>query len=144
MTEKIVIRFVHDQARNMAQDYCKTLPNGWWATFQEENRTLKQNSFQWPYLEGFARTLQWPVNGEKVWLKKEEWKDLLTAAFEKETNLRIAQGWDGGVIMLGSRTSQFGKKKFAVWMEYLIAQAALSGVEPVFSNGWKDWQECQK
>ena len=79
--------------------------------------------------------MQWPVNGEMTWLSKEEWKDILTAAFEKEINPRLAAGFDGGIVMLGRRTSKYGKKQFAEWMEWLIAAAALKGVEPVFKNG---------
>lgn len=70
-----------------------------------------------------------------TWLSKEEWKDILTAAFEKETNPRLAAGFDGGIVMLGRRTSKYGKKQFAAWMEWLIAAASLKGVEPVFKNG---------
>jgi hypothetical protein len=39
--------------------------------------------------------------------------------------------------MLGIRTSNFGKKKFAEWMEFLIASAALKGVTPIFKQGNK-------
>lgn len=134
MTEKIVVCLSHDRARRIAQDYSKQLPDGWWVTFQDKGRSLEQNAAQWPYLEGFSRTLQWPVNGKMEWLSKEEWKDILTAAFENEVNPRVAQGFDGGVVMLGRRTSKYGKKKFSEWMEWLVAAAALKGVEPVFVN----------
>lgn len=75
-------------------------------------------------------------------LSCEEWKDILTAAFENETEPRLAAGLDGGIVMLGLRTSRLGKKKFALWMEWLMAAAALKGVEPVFKNGeHKKWVE---
>ncbi len=98
------------------------------------SRTLEQNCAQWPYLTGFAQQLQWPVNGKMCWMSEEEWKDVLTAAFEKETDLRLAAGFDGGVVMLGKRTSKFSVKKFSEWMEFLIAAAALKGVTPVYKN----------
>jgi hypothetical protein len=44
--------------------------------------------------------------------------------------------FDGKVIMLPQRTSTMGKKVFSEWLEFLIAMAAQSGVEPVF-KGWK-------
>ena len=34
----------------------------------------------------------------------------------------------GGVVMLGKRTSKFGKKKFSEWIEFLHAEAAEQGV----------------
>lgn len=131
--DKRLFRFVHAQARKLAAELCMTVPDGWIAVFSEPTRTLDQNADQWPYLQGFADQLQWPVNGQMVWMTKEEWKDVLTAAFEQET-VRLAQGLNGGVVMLGSRTSHFGQKKFREWMEFLRATAALKGVEPVYAN----------
>lgn len=74
-----------------------------------------------------VRLMQWPVNGQMVQLEAEEWKDILTAAFHQET-ARLAMGLNGGVVMLGQRTSQFGKKRFSEWMEFLHAIAAQRGV----------------
>ena len=48
--------------------------------------------------------------------------------------------------MLGRRTSKYGKKKFAEWMEWLIAAAALKGIDPVFKNGlrWSEYENEQQ
>jgi len=138
---KTVICLAHDVARKNAHDEIDSSPDGYWIIIQDENRTLEQNSYQWPYLEGFSKTMQWPVNGRLEWLSKDEWKDILTSAFENEVNPRIAQGYDGGVVMLGRKTSEYGKRKFALWMEWLIAAAALKGIEPVFKNEWKRYEK---
>jgi hypothetical protein len=90
-------------------------------------RNLEQNAAQWPILEAFSQQLKWPVNGQMVDMSAEEWKDLLSAAFRKE-QARIAMGLDGGVVMLGQRTSKFGKKEFSDWLEFLHATAADRGV----------------
>jgi hypothetical protein len=90
-------------------------------------RNLEQNAAQWPILEAFSQQLKWPVNGQMVNMSAEEWKDLLSAAFRKE-QARIAMGLDGGVVMLGQRTSKFGKKEFSDWLEFLHATAADRGV----------------
>lgn len=37
-------------------------------------------------------------------------------------------GLDGGVVMLGQRTSQFSKREFSEWLEFLHATAADRGV----------------
>src|SRR6185437_11187145 len=87
-------------------------------TIQEKNRTLEQNAAQWPVLEALAAQRQWPVNGSMVYMSAEEWKDVLTAAFKEET-VRLASGLRGGVVMLGSRTSKFGKNEFSEWLEFL-------------------------
>jgi hypothetical protein len=115
--------FSHDTARDNAIIACKSVPDGWIATFSEPNRTLEQNAAQWPILGKFAQQLKWPVNGEMVNLIDEEFKDIFTAAFRKET-LRLAAGVDGGVVMLGQRTSKFGKEEFGEWLEYLHYLAA--------------------
>lgn len=142
MTEKRVFFLVHDTARKLAAAQCMEAQDGYVCRIEPPSRTLDQNAYQWPYLEGFSRQLQWPVNGVMCKLSPEDWKDILTAAFENETEPRLAAGLDGGIVMLGLRTSRLGKKKFALWMEWLMAAAALKGVEPVFKNGeHKKWVE---
>lgn len=94
---------------------------------KERKRSLDQNAAQWPILQAFAEQIKWPVNGELVTLEPEEFKDILTAAFFGES-VRLAQGLNGGVVMLGKRTSKFTKKEFSDWLEFLHAAAAARGV----------------
>lgn len=94
---------------------------------KERKRSLDQNAAQWPILQAFAEQIKWPVNGELVTLDPEEFKDILTAAFFGES-VRLAQGLNGGVVMLGKRTSKFTKKEFSDWLEFLHAAAAARGV----------------
>lgn len=84
-------------------------------------RNLEQNAAQWPILTEIANARQWSVNGQMCWLSPEEWKDILTAAFEGETSPRLAAGYGGGVVMLGRRTSQYGKRRFSEWLDWLQA-----------------------
>ena len=97
-------------------------------TVSEPTRNLDQNAAQWPILQSFAEQLQWPVNGAMVQMTPEEWKDVLTAAFRRET-VRVAMGLDGGMVMLGARTSKFSKREFSDWLEFLHATAAARGVD---------------
>lgn len=55
-------------------------------------------------------------------MSDEEWKDVLTAAFRNET-VRLAMGLNGGVVMLGKKTSNFSVKEFSEWLEFLHAVA---------------------
>jgi hypothetical protein len=105
------------------------LISGWRlkVTVEQETRSLEQNAAQWPILECFSKQLPWPVNGHMVTMTKEEWKDVLTAAFKRET-VRLAMGLDGGVVMLGHRTSEFKKATFSEWLDFLKATAAQRGV----------------
>jgi hypothetical protein len=104
---------------------------------EKENRTAAQNRYQWPLLDAFSKQLKWPVNGEFVTMSPDEWKDVLTAAFNGES-VRLAMGLNGGVVMLGQRTSQFSKPKFAEWIEFLNATAAHKGVELPAGPGYED------
>jgi hypothetical protein len=125
---KRVFIVAHETARANAIQAVQNAPEGYTVTIAEPNRTLEQNALQWPILQAFADQLQWPVNGQMVWMTPDEWKDVLTAAFKRET-ARLAMGLDGGVVMLGMRTSQMGKKQFSEWIDFLKATAALRGVE---------------
>jgi NinB protein len=91
------------------------------------NRSVEQNKAQWPILDAFSRQLEWPVNGRMVKMEPEEWKDVLSAAFRSQVT-RLAMGLDGGVVMLGQRTSEFRHDEFSQWLEFLHATAADRGV----------------
>ncbi len=128
MADKQIFRFVHIEARRRAAAYCMSAPDGTVAKFQDADRTLEQNAAQWPILQCFAKQKQWPVNGVLEWITDEEYKDILTAAFYQE-NVRLAAGLDGGVVMLGRRTSKFKKKEFSDWLEFLHAAAVRFGID---------------
>ena len=100
----------------------------WILTLKPETRSQAQNRLMWPILTEFSRQLQWPINGQMVTMDADDWKDVLTAAFHGET-VRVAMGLNGGVVMLGQRTSKFTKAQFSEWIEFLYATAALRGVK---------------
>ena len=124
---KRIYRLVHAEARRRAAEDCKTAPDGYVVTVAEPTRSLDANAAQWPILQAFSNQLVWPVNGKMETLTAEEWKDVLTAAFQRET-VRVAMGLDGGLVMLGARTSKFSKSKFSDWLEFLNATAANRGI----------------
>jgi hypothetical protein len=125
--EKKVFVLAHETARRGVGEFAMKAPAGWHVKFSEPTRTIEQNAAQWPYLDAFSKQLKWPVNGHMVQMTPEEWKDVLTAAFQGET-VRLAMGLNGGVVMLGQRTSNMGKKRFSEWLEFLIATAAMREV----------------
>lgn len=127
MTERRVFILAHPEARRRALAYVAEAPEGYVVKVSEPNRTLAQNAAQWPYLVAFSKQLLWPVNGSMVRLEPDEWKAVLTAAFEGET-VRLAAGLNGGVVMLGMKTSKLGVKRFSEWFDFLQAVAADRGV----------------
>jgi hypothetical protein len=120
---KKIFNLVHQQARLGALQAVKDAPEGYMVSVSEPTRSLEANAAQWPILQAFADQIQWPINGRMEWLTPDEWKDVLTAAFKRET-VRVAMGLDGGMVMLGARTSKFAKKEFGEWLEFLHATAA--------------------
>lgn len=70
----------------------------------QPTRSLEQNSRLWALLTDVSRQVQWPVDGKLQRLSPEEWKDIFTAALTK--GQRVAQGIEGGFVMLGTRTSR--------------------------------------
>ena len=127
MTKQTFI-LVHETARRRALAAVSTAPDGFVTIVCEPTRNLDQNAAQWPILQAFSDQLVWPVNGKMETLTPDEWKDLLTSAYKRET-VRVANGLDGGMVMLGARTSKFSKKEFSDWLEFLHATAADRGVE---------------
>lgn len=67
-------------------------------------RSIEQNSRMWALLSDVAQQVEWPVDGKLQRLSPEEWKDIFTAAHTK--GQRVAQGIEGGFVMLGARTSR--------------------------------------
>ena len=118
----------HDLARRRAVAAVAEAPEGYEVTVKEATRNSEQNALLWVYLTAFSEQLLWPVNGAMTKMSPEEWKDVLSGAFGRY-NPRIAQGIDGGVVMLGLRTSKMGKRDFADFIDFICSVAADRGVE---------------
>lgn len=90
-------------------------------------RSLSQNAKLWPMLEDVASQQQLVVDGVAEWADREDWKDVFTNALRKYQ--RMARGIDGGVVMLGMRTSKMRKKEFSDLIELIYAYGAEHGVQ---------------
>ena len=118
----------HDEARRRAYQAVQDAPHGFAVTVGEPTRSLDQNAALWGVLSEISKQIDWPVNGQMVQLEPEEWKSILTAGFRKES-VRLAQGVNGGVVMLGTRTSKMGKREFSEFLEFVHWFAAERGVD---------------
>ena len=96
----------------------------------EPRRRVSQNRKMWPMLTDFAQQIDWPHTIEGKWvigkMPPMSWKSVLTAAFERESDM--AQGLDGGSVMVGASTSNYGIKKMAEFIEFIYAAGADRGV----------------
>ena len=124
---KKVWKLTGEIAKQAAVREVLSAPEGHVVTLAEPSRTLDQNAAQWPILEAFAQQIDWPINGVMSKISADDWKDILTCAFRNEQP-RVAMGINGGMVLLGQRTSKFGKREFSDWMEFLWATANERGV----------------
>lgn len=81
-------------------------------------RTVEQNAKMWAVLTDIAQQVQWHVDGKLQYLEPEDWKDILTAGLTK--NQRIAQGVEGGFVMLGQRTSKMKVGEMVELIEFAL------------------------
>lgn len=80
----------------------------------EPRRTLDQNAKLWPMLGDIAKQVEW--HGQH--LKDYEWKDVFTAALKR---YRAVPGIDGGIVLLGMRTSRMTKPELSELIESMYA-----------------------
>jgi hypothetical protein len=124
---KRMFNLVHADARRRAVACVAEAPDGYVVEVREPTRNLEQNALMWTLLQRFSDQLVWPVNGAMTKLSPDEWKDILSGAFKQEAQ-RVAMGLNGGMVILGMRTSKFGKRQFAEFIEFIQSVAADRGV----------------
>lgn len=90
-------------------------------------RTLEQNSRLWALLRDISRQVEWPVDGRMQNLPPEDWKDIFTAALTR--GQRVAQGIEGGFVMLGGRTSRMSVGEMCELQTLIEAFGAEHGVQ---------------
>lgn len=90
-------------------------------------RSLEQNSRMWALLTDVSRQVEWPVDGKMQRLSPEDWKDIFTAALTR--GQRVAQGIDGGFVMLGGRTSRMKVGEMCELQDLIEAFGAERGVQ---------------
>lgn len=92
----------------------------------KSRRTLEQNAKLWAMLGDISRQVDWPVNGVMQKLDSEDWKALMTAAARQD--IRMAQGINGGVVMLGESTKRMSVAELGDVIECMYAFGADKGV----------------
>lgn len=124
---KKVWKLTGEVAKKAACREVLSAPEGHVVTLAEPTRSLDANAAMWPILQAFADQLDWPINGQMTKIDPDSWKDILTAAFRNEQP-KVAMGLNGGMVLLGQRTSRFSKREFSEWLEFLHMVAAERGV----------------
>lgn len=98
-------------------------------------RSNEANARMWAMLTDVSLQVEWPVDGKLQRLSPEEWKDIFTAGLRKHQ--RVAQGVEGGFVMLGTRTSRMTVAEMCDLQELMSAFGAERGVrwsDPHFTD----------
>lgn len=134
--ERQVFQLVSPLVRRNAAHAVASAPDGYRCEIRPKTRTLAQNDILWSILTDISRQVDFVVNGALVKVSPEEVKDILTAGLRRET--RMAMGLDGGMVLLGQRTSKmtvrqmtdlidlahaFGNEKGVRWSPTSIGRA---------------------
>lgn len=126
MMEKQVFHLVSPIVRRNAAHAIANAPEGYRCELRPKTRTLAQNDMLWSILTDISRQVDFVVNGAMVKVSPEEVKDILTAALKRET--RMAMGIDGGMVILGQRTSRMTIRQMTELIELAHAFGAEKGV----------------
>ena len=81
-------------------------------TLSREKRSLDANAKLWAMLTDISKQ----VEHANTMFSREDWKDILTAGYEEQ---RLVPGVSGNFVAIGSRTSQYNKKKMSEFIEYM-------------------------
>ncbi|WP_348826504.1 recombination protein NinB [Halomonas sp. RT37] len=88
----------------------------------KNQRSLDQNRRLWAVLSDVSRQVEWYGR----YLTKEAWKDIFSAALERQD---VVPGLEGGFVMIGGRTSKMTKQRFADLLTLIDAFGAEHGVQ---------------
>lgn len=119
--ERFVVRLHSARDRARAAKALSRAPEGYVVRFDPPTRTNAQNARLWGMLSEVSAACEW--HGER--LTSEEWKDVFTAALRRQ---RVVPGLDGGLVMLGSRTSRMSKAELGELMDLIAAFCAQRGI----------------
>lgn len=125
--DKQVFNLVSPLVRRNAAHAIASAPDGYRVELRPRTRTLDQNNILWSILTDISKQVEFVVNGELVKVSPEEVKDILTAGLRRET--RMAMGIDGGMVILGQRTSKMTVRQMTELIELAHAFGTQRGVE---------------
>lgn len=125
--ERQVFHLVNSSVRRNAAQAIAQAPEGYRCEIKPRTRSLAQNDLLWSILTDIARQVDFVVNGALTKVTPEEVKDILTASLKRET--RMAMGIDGGMVLLGQRTSKMTVRQMTELIELAHAFGAEKGVQ---------------
>jgi len=125
--EKQVFQLVSPMVRRNAAQAIAHAPDGYRVEIKPKTRSLAQNDMLWSILTDISRQVDFVVNGALIKVSPEEVKDILTAGLKRET--RMALGIDGGMVLLGQRTSKMTVRQMTELIDLAHAFGAQKAIE---------------
>lgn len=120
----VVVRSIAD--RNLIRTWAGQVPDLTRVEFKAPKRTLPQNDKLWAMLTDVSRQAEW-AGKKRTTL---EWKDLFTAAVKTAGGgVEAVPGLNGGIMLLGLRTSDMTVAEMADLITFIDAWGAEHGVE---------------
>jgi hypothetical protein len=122
---KVAIILTDSETRERAVSWVRKAPKGAVLTLVEKKRSLPQNDKMWAMLTDIARQAEWA--GKKRNTKV--WKDLFSAAvLTAQGGVEVVPGLEGGIMLVGLRTSEMDVGGMADLITYMEAWGAQNGV----------------
>lgn len=108
--------------REKVKGWVAKAPPGTLVSFKKPCRSTDQNKLLWQRLGEISESMEW--DGKR--LSSEDWKDLFTGAIRK---CDVVPGLEGGVVVLGLRTSSMSRTEMTALLDYISAFAAENGIK---------------
>lgn len=124
--DKMVFHLINPSVRRNAAQAIANAPDGWRCELRPRTRTLDQNALFWSTLTDISKQVDFVVNGVLTKVSPDEVKDILSASLKREN--RMAMGIDGGMVILGQRTSKMTVKEMGELIELAHAFGSSKGV----------------
>lgn len=126
MTEKIIFRFVHNEARRRAAEYCMTAPEGSIAEFKDATRTLEQNAKFHAICSDVARQREYMG---KKW-PPQAWKVLFISGHAIATKIgaEVIPGLENEFVNIRESSATMSKSRLSSLIEYCVSWCAENGV----------------
>lgn len=114
---------IYDEVdREKVKGWVAKAPPGTLISFKKPCRSTDQNRLLWQRLGEISESMQWA--GKR--LSSEDWKDLFTGAIRK---CDVVPGLEGGVVVLGLRTSSMSSTEMTALLDYISTFAAENGIK---------------
>jgi hypothetical protein len=119
------IILTNGDTRATAKRWIDNAPDLTRITFKRNRRSLPQNDRMWAMLTDIATQATW--HGKKRTTKV--WKDLFSAAvLTAAGGIEVVPGLDGGIMLVGLRTSEMTVAQMADLITYMESWGAQNGV----------------